>query len=148
MMRKSAKASIVVCVTNQYDCSRLIEAGRKIADEKGLALHVLSVSPVKTAVSERCEELEFLREVTQKAHAEMTVYYDDEPQIVAASFLKEVGAKGVVTGMPGVESNGFITFLRCIFPDIVISMVSPSGEVFNMIRSRRQPAVTKTVTAF
>ena len=136
MIRESAK-SVVVCVTNQYDCSRLIKAGRKIADEKGLTLHVLSVSPVKTIVKERCEELEFLREVTLESHAEMTVYYHDEPALVAAGFLKEVGAEVVVTGMPGVESNGFITFLRCIFPDVIISMVSPAGEVFNMIKSKR-----------
>ena len=147
MIRKSAKSSVVVCVTNQYDCSRLIQSGRKIADEKGLTLHVLSVSPVKTVVKERCEELEFLREITQESHAEMTVHYHDEPKLIAASFIKEVGAAVIVTGMPGVESNGFITFLRCIFPDIIISMVSPAGEIFNMIRSKR-PVVTRTVAAF
>ena len=136
-MKRESASSVVVCVTDQYDCSRLIKAGRKIADEKGLSLHVLSVSPVKTMVKERCEELEFLREVSHESHAEMTVYYHDEPALVAASFIKKVRAQIVVTGMPGVESNGFITFLRYIFPDVIISMVSPAGEIFNMIKSKR-----------
>lgn len=43
------RQSVVVCVTDQQSCVRLIHEGSRISREKDLDLHVLSVVPLKVA---------------------------------------------------------------------------------------------------
>lgn len=47
------RQSVVVCVTDQQSCVRLIHEGSRISREKDLDLHVLSVVPLKMAPAVR-----------------------------------------------------------------------------------------------
>ena len=100
------KASILVCVTGQRDCDRLIRTGKKLAEEKSIPLQVLCVQPASAGYDASCEELEYLRQTARDASAEMTVYFNDEAPIIAASFAKQIHAVHIVTGMAGTPSNG------------------------------------------
>lgn len=44
-MNAVKKPSVLVCVTGQYDCDRLIEAGFEHAAEFGMDLHVSAYIP-------------------------------------------------------------------------------------------------------
>ena len=41
----SDRGAVLVCVTGQRDCDRLIKAGKRIAEERSIPLHVLCVQP-------------------------------------------------------------------------------------------------------
>jgi K+-sensing histidine kinase KdpD len=126
------KAVILVCVTGQRDCDRLIRAGRKIADQHHGSLQVLSVQPVSAGFETSCEELEYLRQTARDAKAEMTVYFNNDPALVAVSFVNKIRATHLVTGMAEAPVNGFIEIVHELLPKMPISMVAKDGMVYNI----------------
>ncbi|MCH3971179.1 MAG: hypothetical protein LKE53_00160 [Oscillospiraceae bacterium] len=127
------KKSVLVCVTNQHDCDRLIRTGKYISRKLGVELQVLSVQSAKRGgTRENCEELEYLRQVSNEANAEMTVYFNDEAAYTAAAFAQQAGAVHIVTGMAEDGANGFIDVLHSLLPKIPISMVTRDCKVHNI----------------
>ncbi|NLJ31897.1 MAG: hypothetical protein GX424_09915 [Clostridiales bacterium] len=127
-----SKAAVLVCVTGQRDCDRLIRAGRKLADERGVPLQVLSVQPENSASEASCEELEYLRQTARDAKAEMTVIFNNDAPLVAVGFIKQIGATHLVTGMTESPVNGFIEMIHKLLPKIPIAMVAKDGMVYNI----------------
>ena len=77
-MRAVKKPSVLVCVTGQYDCDRLIEAGFEQAAESGWDLHVLCVySPAKD-LSYPSDEIEYLYRTAKSLGADMTIAFSDK----------------------------------------------------------------------
>lgn len=126
------KAAILVCVTGQRDCDRLIRAGRKIADERSIPLQVLCVQPASSGFETNCEELEYLRQTARDAKAEMTVYFNDDAALMAVGFVKQIGASHIVTGMAEAPVNGFVEIIHKLLPRVPISMVAKDGVIYNI----------------
>jgi K+-sensing histidine kinase KdpD len=124
--------SILVCVTGQRDCDRLIRIGRKLADGMSLPLKVLCIQPTSAGYETNGKELEYLRQTSRDSNAEMTVYFDDDAPLIAASIAKKIGAIHIVTGMAETTVNGFIDILHRLLPKVPISMVSKDGKVYNI----------------
>jgi len=136
------KAVILVCVTGQRDCDRLIRAGKKIADERSVPLQVLCVQSTSAGFKTSGEELEYLRQTARDAKAEMTVYFNDEAALVAVSFVKQIGATHIVTGMAEAPVNGFVEMIHKLLPKVPISMVAKDGMIYNICpASGRQQTV-------
>lgn len=139
------KASVLVCVTGQRDCDRLIKEGKRLAQERSLMLHVLCVQPSSAGYDTDGEELEYLRQTARDASAEMTVYFNDEAAIIAAGFSKRISAKHIVTGMAGdsnagIPSNRFIEIIHSLVPHVPISMVAKDGKVYHICPTTTQAA--------
>lgn len=132
------KAAILVCVTGQRDCDRLIRAGRKIADERAVPLQVLCIQPASAGFETSCEELEYLRQTARDAKAEMTVYFNDEAALMAVGFIKQIGATHIVTGMAEASVNGFVEMIHKLLPKIPISMVAKDGMIYNICPAGKQ----------
>ncbi len=132
------KAAILVCVTGQRDCDRLIRAGRKIADEQNAPLQVLSVQPASAGFETSGEELEYLRQTARDAKAEMTVFFNDDAALMAVGFVKQIGATHVVTGMAEAPVNGFVEMIHKLLPKIPISMVAKDGMIYNICPESRK----------
>jgi len=126
------KAAVLVCVTGQHDCDRLIHAGKKIAQERSIPLHVLCVQPTSSGYETNCEELEYLRQTARDAKAEMTIYFENETTLIAVGFAKQIGATHIVTGMAEAPVNGFVEIMHKLLPEIPISMVAKDGVVYNI----------------
>lgn len=127
-----SKKAVLVCVTGQHDCDRLIHAGKCIAQQRNVQLQVLCVQPTSKGVNGDCDELEYLRQTSKEADAEMTVYFNDEAAYTAAAFACHVGAVHIVTGMAEEPVNGFIDVLHSLLPEIPISMVAKDKKVYNI----------------
>ena len=128
------RTAILVCVTGQKDCDRLIRTGRKLADSHETELQVLCVQPAAAGLGtvEASEELEYLRQTARSAEAEMTVFFHDDAALIAVGFIKQVGAIHVVTGMAEVPINGFVDTIHRMVPSVPISMVSKEGVIYNI----------------
>jgi K+-sensing histidine kinase KdpD len=134
--------AVLVCVTGQRDCDRLIRAGKKIADDRSIPLQVLCVQPTSAGYETSCEELEHLRQTSRDAKAEMTVYFNDDAALVAVGFVKQIGATHIVTGMAEAPVNGFVEIIHKFLPKVPISMVAKDGMIYNICpaNNKRQAA--------
>ena len=102
-MRADRKPSVLVCVTGQYDCDRLIEEGFEQAAEQGWELHVLCVhSPVRNQAYPS-DEIEYLYRTAKDLGADMTMTFSDNAPMCAADFTRNINAKRLVTGMPTTD---------------------------------------------
>lgn len=134
-MKSKQAASVLVCVTGQRDCDRLILAGRRIAEGTGAALQVLCVQPTAKGFCAQGEEIEYLHRTAHENGAEMSIYFHDDAALIAAGFVRQVGAQQIVTGMPDGRMNGFVEILHKLVPRVPISMVSKEGKVYHIYPS-------------
>lgn len=140
---KKDKASVLVCVTGQRDCDRLIRVGRKIADEDSRPLYVLCVQPTSAGFETNGKELEYLRQTARAANAEMSVYFHNDAALMAAGYAKKIRAQHIVTGMAEAPVNGFIELLHKLLPLVPISMVAKEGIVYNICPARKDEQEAK-----
>ncbi|MDD6219447.1 MAG: hypothetical protein PUB85_00425 [Clostridia bacterium] len=135
------KSCVLVCVTPQSECERLIKSGSLIAKEKGVPLEVLSVFHERDGISPDPSVLEELYGCAREENAQMSVYFNDSPAIVAAVYAKKKGAVTIVAGFPKERSTHFISSLHTLLPDIPISMVDvdDNGKIYRMLPQNEQP---------
>lgn len=137
--------TVLVCVTGQHDCDRLIRTGRKLADELALPLRVLCIQPASFGIQGNSEELEYLRQTARDSDAEMTVYFNDDAPLMAVSVAKKLGAKHIVTGMPEAPVNGFVELIHKLLPLVPVSMVEKNGKVHNICPAEIDEKTAKTL---
>ena len=127
-MRADKKPSVLVCVTGQYDCDRLIEAGFEQASQLGCDLHVLCVHTPVNDVSLLSDEIEYLYRTAKELGADMTIAFDQNAPKCAADFARKINARHLVTGMPDNRPNGFVLTLHEMLPRLEITMVTKENE--------------------
>ncbi len=128
------QSCVMVCVTPQQSCSRLIEAGARIAKEENLPLTVVSVFRESSSLDVNIGGvLENLFACSQKYQAAMNVYFNDSPALVLAVFAKKSNASTLVTGFPGEGSNGFIAGIHELLPEVPITMVDGNSNEYKII---------------
>ncbi|MBB6218286.1 K+-sensing histidine kinase KdpD [Anaerosolibacter carboniphilus] len=119
---------ILVCVTDQKSCERLITAGYLLSKALDLRLKVLSVQPSNQAKNLRETPLEYLFNVCKSLDAEMQVYWGDNGSNVAVDYIRRNKVAHLVFGVPEkmVEGN-FVHDVHQAFSDIPISIVDESN---------------------
>lgn len=122
------KPSVLVCVTGQYDCDRLIEAGFGMAVEKGWELHVLCIHTPMNDLSCLSDEIEHLYRTSKELGADMTVAFNANAPRCAADFAAKINARRLVTGMPDSRPNGFVLTLHEMLPKLQITMITEDNE--------------------
>lgn len=132
-----AKSTVLVCVTPQEASRQLVEAGRILAEKNQASLEVVSVLPISANFSKNePATLERLFTVAREAGGEMAVYFSDEPALTVAAHMAKYPPVLVVTGFPAEGSNGFVSALHLLAPEIPVSMVSRDNTVYNMLPLR------------
>lgn len=127
-MRADKKSSVLVCVTGQFDCDRLIRAGYEHACEQDMELHVLCVHTPVNDISMLSEEIEYLYRTAKELGADMTIAFDKNAPKFAADFARKINARHLVTGMPDNRPNGFVLTVHEMLPRMQITMVTKENE--------------------
>ena len=127
-MNAVKKPSVLVCVTGQYDCDRLIEAGFEKAAAENMALHVFCVHTPTNDLTSFSDELEYLYRTAKDLGADMTVSFSHNAPGSAADFAHKVNAKYLITGVPDERPNGFVLTLHKLLPRMQITMVTKEGD--------------------
>ncbi len=127
-MRAVKKPSVLVCVTGQYDCDRLIQAGYQQAAELGCDLHVLCVHTPVNDISLLGDEMEYLYRTAKELGADMTIAFDKNAPKFAADFARKINARHLVTGMPDNRPNGFVLTVHELLPRLQITMVTKEND--------------------
>lgn len=122
---------VLVCVTDQAKCERLIRSGRQLADCFSLDLKVLSVATNGPQDIMMSHELERLFKVSTQYDAEMTVYYHNDPVQSVKSYIAQANIAHIVVGVPPAPGDSkFIDGLIEAFPKIPVTIVSESGDFY------------------
>lgn len=127
-MNPDKKPSVLVCVTGQYDCDRLINAGFELAVDKGWDMHVLCVHAPVSNVGFMSDEIEYLYQTSKDLGADMTIAFNDNAPQTTADFAKKINAKALVTGMPDNRPNGYVESVQRLLPKLKITMVTKNNE--------------------
>ena len=130
----SKQQCIMVCVTPQQSCTRLIEAGARIAKEEKLPLEVISVFKQSSGMNANEDgALENLFECVKKYNASMNIFFNDSPALVVAVASKKHRAANLITGFPADGSSGFIAHIHEILPELPITMVDNESNEYKII---------------
>lgn len=122
------KPSVLVCVTGQYDCDRIINAGFEKAVDENLELHVLCVHKPISNVSLLSDEIEYLYQTSKSLGGDMTIAFNNDAPKTAADFAKKINAKFIYTGMPDDRPYGFVDTVQKLLPESKLIMVTKDGE--------------------
>ncbi len=134
MKKNNKQPCVMVCVTQQQSCARLIEAGARIAKEENIPLSVVSVFKESSGLNANDGgALENLFECSQKYNAAMNIYFNDSPALVIAVVAKKNNASTLVTGFPAEGSSGFIARIHEILPELPITMVDGNSNEYKII---------------
>ena len=113
----SKKACVLVCVTSQPDCERLIRAGKKIADGEGVPLQVVSVQRMEECFQPNSDTLERLHQ--------------------------QAKAVNIVMGFPRENSAHFVEDVHLLEPEVPISMVDGDDKIYQMIPAAAPQAIRR-----
>ena len=117
---------VLVCVTGQKTCERLIAEGHRLAIERGEELSVLHVArkgaELMGNVSE-AEALEYLYKASSERGADMTVVRSDEVVKTIEKHARKIGATLIVLGAPRTGAKDMTAEMRRHMPDMEFHIV-------------------------
>jgi len=93
--------TVLVCVTVQKECERLILAGKRLADSARIPLHVLHVAEPDAAPlgnPDTQEALNYLYALARESGAEMSLQYHADVRQAIVDYARQVHAVCVVVG--------------------------------------------------
>ncbi len=127
--KRNIKPSILVCVTNQYSCGRLIEAGARIAKDYSMELKVFCALKREQANNSYINEIEYLFSIARKEGAEMSVYYRDDAINAVTTFIYSNKIEHIVVGeVDDIKESEFISSIFEKFDNLPVSIVSKQGD--------------------
>lgn len=119
---------VLVCVTDQDACDRLIFAGRRLADLERIPLQVITVQPRQAAAWLASEEVEYLFSLAKQLNAEMVILFHDYAVEAVADYISRQDIHYVLVGTPPETGHSvFIAGIEEHFPEIPVITVDPQG---------------------
>ncbi len=140
-MQDITTGAVLVCVTDQPSCHRLIMAGKTIAEQYGLPLQVVSVLPPRLVSDKTAQALQTLHNISSKQGADMTVFFNESPAVTIAVHARQCGAVHLVSGTPGADNTMFLATLRELLPEIPLSLVDTDGQLITFPALSPIPAI-------
>ena len=119
---REARPSVLVCVTGQRSCERLIEQGALMAANEDMELMVLSVQPNDIKYQKDGEALEYLFTVAMNHNAQMSVYFSNDKLRSANAFIRRQNVARFVVGVPH-EGGHFVRSLMETYPGVPLAIV-------------------------
>lgn len=132
MAKKDNRENIMVCVTQQKNCEKLIKKGLSIKQKKKIDGDMFVINVVKEDQNflynpNDGEALEYLFTVAREADADMTVIRDDDVTGTLADFAKKnfIGCAvlGASPNIKGDENHPIVKQLKKILGDDCLEYV-------------------------
>jgi len=123
------KLNIMICVTRQKTCERLIKVGKEIAgigDAQLYAVHVVKRGVNFLGNPDEGEALDYLFQISKEAGAEMTVLRSEDVVDTLVEFARKNNISIVVLGESAESNNSernIINELKRNLPDLEFRVV-------------------------
>ena len=122
--------NVMVCVTRQKNCERLIEFGKTMASDLDGKLYVVHVAKTGTNFlgnPDESEALECLYQASKNAGADMAVLRSNNIVDTIISFAKENNVSHAILGEAPKSKNKNRTdiaeYLKSLLPDVIFEIV-------------------------
>ena len=127
------KNKIMVCVTRQKTCERLIAIGYKAALKTNAELHVVHVAKSGTNFLNNPHEgeaLDYLFQISKKSGAEMSVLRSDHVVNTITEFVKDNKISVLILGeSPDLQNeNSIIRQLKNNLPEVEIRVIPSTAN--------------------
>jgi len=122
---------VMVCVTGQLTCERLIRAGAQLAQKEAAELSVVHVARMNQNVlgnPMEGEALEYLFSISREFGADMTLLRDDNTLAALTNHAKKIGATHVVMGVSDRKGADFSYALQAALPHVQVFTERGAGE--------------------
>ena len=129
---KTDRSSVLACVTDQYDCDRIIKTAKQIADDYNCELRVLSVLKPTQNLAKVSDSIDYLFNVAKDSGADMTILFQEDAAKATADFVKKNNVCRIVTGMHDGGENSFLVIFNKLTPFVPITMVAKDNTVYSM----------------
>lgn len=108
-------ACILVCVTVQKECERLIKRGRAEAQAHHLPLHIIHINTGKNYLGnpDAAEALNHLYALAREADAEMNILYSTDVVQAIVNYAKQQNARAIILG---TDRSGIVHQLSMLLP--------------------------------
>lgn len=128
-----AKTHVLVCVTGQRTCERLIRAGAGLtggAEGKLSVVHVARPGQNFLGSQDEAGALEYLFQVSRDYGADMTLMHSDDVCGAIADAAKKYNSGTIVLGAPrgNVKGMQLPNMLRAMLKDVEVHEIITSGE--------------------
>lgn len=128
----NTKPSVLACVSSQYDCDRIVEAAKQLAEEEDCELRVLAVMRPESDYTIISDQIEYLNLVAKEANADMTFLFSVNAADATAEFVTENHIHKIVAGMhDGNSTQSFLVQLTESAPDLEVSLVDKDHRIFH-----------------
>ena len=120
------ESRVLVCVTGQKTCERLIAEGHRLAierEEELSVLHVAKKGPELMGNVSEAEALEYLFKVSSERGADMTVIRSDEVVKTVEMHARKIGASLIVLGASRAGGRDLTLEMRRHMPDMDFHIV-------------------------
>ena len=126
----ASASCVLVCVTRQVSCERLIRKGAELAADAGLALKIVHVAAPGASFlgnPSESEALEFLFTAAKNSSADMSVLRSDNVLESILKIAREYKAAAIVLGETRQsikQDESIIWQLRAAMPDVQVQVVA------------------------
>jgi K+-sensing histidine kinase KdpD len=126
----AAHSCILVCVTRQISCERLIRRGAELAAQNNLALKIVHVAAPGASLlgnPSESEALDFLFTAAKQSGADLSVLRSDNVLETLSRIARDYKASTIVMGESRQnikEDESIIWRLRTELPDIQVHVIS------------------------
>ena len=107
---------VIVCVTAQKNCEKLIKVGHSLSLSLKTSLEILSILSPERVDDDSGEALDYLFGLAKEFDAQFNVFFHSDPALIAAAYIAKKKAAHVIIGTPGAGTNGFIDTIKTLLP--------------------------------
>lgn len=125
-MSAQLRNNIMVCVTMQLTCKRLIEKGKELQKELGgqlFVVHVAKDGDNFLGNPSEGEAIDYLYNVTKDVGAQMSVLRAENVEGTICSFAKENNVGTLVLGSPRGENSNFIDSVKKKMKKAIVEVI-------------------------
>lgn len=126
----ASPSCVLVCVTRQVSCERLIRRGSELASQMNLALNIIHVAATGASLlgnPSESEALDYLFTTAKQHGADLSVVRSDNVLDTLTRMAREYKAAAIVMGESRQsikEDESIIWRLRAALPDMQVHIVS------------------------
>lgn len=128
----AAPGCVLVCVTRQISCERLIRRGAELAKASGLALNIVHVAATGASLlgnsgESEAQALDYLFTIAKQHGADLSVMRSDNVLETLTRLAKDTRATSIVMGESRQsikEDESIIWRLRTVMPDMQVHVVA------------------------
>ena len=131
-MNCSELQTVIVCIRNPSHGARILHEAARTAQSYGAQLQILAVQPVEQSDEIKSQFVEDVYRLSREFNAEMHVIFDENPVVTAVQYINSCSHAVLFTGMPADDPRSFVTLVRQLLPEVMISMVSEEGITYRL----------------